>query len=101
MTVIYDYTVINMLFPSTNIWEKYNYTITHMLFCQLIYGANALRGRFQLLLSFSDVLSRDSIYKADLSDLCDFKCKQKLELDPYHICILRVSEGKTEDKIPV
>ena len=62
---------------------------------QRIYGANGLRDRFQLLFSLSAVLRSDSIYKADLADLCDFKFKQKLEPDPYHICILRVGEGKT------
>ena len=60
-----------------------------------IYGANGLRDRFQLLFSLSAVLRSDSIYKADLADLCDFKFKQKLEPDPYHIAILRVGEGKT------
>ena len=60
-----------------------------------IYGASALRDHFQLLFSLSGVLRSDSIYKADLSDLLDFKFKQKNEPDPYHICILRVGEGKT------
>ena len=60
-----------------------------------IYGASSLRDRFQLLFSLSGVLRSDSIYKADLSDLLDFKFKQKNEPDPYHICILRVGEGKT------
>ena len=50
-----------------------------------------------MLFSFSAVLRSDSIYKADLSDLCDFKL-QKLEPDPYHVCILRVGEGKTVQK---
>ena len=63
-----------------------------------VYGANALRDRFQMLFSFSAVLRSDSIYKADLSDLCDFKFQQKLEPDPYHVCILRVGEGKTVQK---
>ena len=63
--------------------------------CTKIYGANGLRDRFQLLFSLSAVLRSDSIYKADLADLCDFKFKQKLEPDPYHIGILRVGEGKT------
>ena len=43
----------------------------------------------------SGVLRSDSIYKADLADLLDFKFQQKNEPDPYHICILRVGEGKT------
>ena len=60
-----------------------------------LYGTSALRDRFQLLFSLSGVLRSDSIYKADLSDLLDFKFKQKNEPDPYHICILRVGEGKT------
>ena len=37
----------------------------------------------------------DSIYLADLSDICDFQFHQNREPDPYHICILRVGEGKT------
>ena len=60
-----------------------------------IYSTNSLRDRFQFLFSLSAVLRSDSIYKADLSDLCDFKFKQKREPDPYHVCILRVGEGKT------
>ena len=60
-----------------------------------IYGTNGLRDQFQLLFSLSAVLRSDSIYLADLSDLCDFKFKQKREPDPYHVCILRVGEGKT------
>ena len=60
-----------------------------------VSGSSGLRDRFQLLFSLSGVLRSDSIYKADLSDLLDFKFKQKNEPDPYHICILRVGEGKT------
>ena len=60
-----------------------------------IYGTSGLRDRFQLLFSLSGVLRSDSIYKADLADLLDFKFQQKNEPDPYHICILRVGEGKT------
>ena len=37
------------------------------------------------MFSLSAVLRSDSIYKADLADLCDFNFKQKLEPDPYHI----------------
>ena len=64
------------------------------------YGASSLRDRFQLLMTLGGVLRSESLYKADLSDLCDFKFHQKTERDPYHVCILRVSTGKTNaDKV--
>ena len=37
----------------------------------------------------------ESLYKADLSDLCDFMFKQRLEIDLYHISITRIGFGKT------
>ena len=52
---------------------------------QRVYSTSGLRDRFQLLFSLSAVLRSDSIYKADLSDLLDFKFKQKNEPDPYDI----------------
>ena len=65
-----------------------------------VFGASALRDRFQFLMTLSGVLRSESLYKADLADLCDFKYKQSRERDPYHILILRVSTGKTNaDKI--
>ena len=64
------------------------------------YGASALRDRFQFLMTLSGVLRSESLYKADLADLCDFIYHQNRERDPYHILILRVSTGKTNaDKI--
>ena len=41
-----------------------------------IYGTNRLRDRFQFMFSLSAVFRSDSIYKADLSDLCNFRFKQ-------------------------
>ena len=37
----------------------------------------------------------ESIYKADLSDLCDLKFHAKLENDKYHILIMRIGASKT------
>ena len=43
----------------------------------------------------SEINSSSYFLKVDLTNLCDFKFKQKLEPDPYHIAILCVGEGKT------
>ena len=59
------------------------------------YGASSLRDRFQYLFTYNGVLRMESLYKADLSDLCDFIYHQKREQDPYHILIMRISDGKT------
>ena len=37
----------------------------------------------------------DSVYKADLCDLCDFMFQQRGELSPYHVLILRDGGGKS------
>ena len=37
----------------------------------------------------------DSLYRADLSDLCNFLFKQTRERDPYHVYVLRVGSSKT------
>ena len=64
-----------------------------------IYGTAALRDRFQFLMTLSAVMRSDSIYKADLCDLCDFSFKQGGEHSPYHILILRDGGGKSvQDK---
>lgn len=61
----------------------------------LSYGASSLRDRFQYLFTYNGVLRSECLYKADLSDLCDFKYHQKSERDPYHILIMRISDGKS------
>ena len=58
------------------------------------FGAASLRDRYQFLGTLSGVLRSESLYRGDLSDLCDFKFKQRLEPDEYHIGIQRVSQGK-------
>ena len=61
-----------------------------------VHSASALRDRFQFLISLGAVLRSESLYKADLCDLCDFfiDTKQSGEPDPYHIGVLRIGEGK-------
>ena len=50
-------------------------------------------------MTLSAVMRSDSVYKADLCDLCDFTCQQPGEHYPYHVLILRDGSGKSvEDK---
>ena len=55
----------------------------------------SIRDIFQLLMTLSNCLRSESIYKADLSDLCDLVYHQKSERSPYQILIMRISEDKT------
>ena len=66
-----------------------------------VYGLNALRNRFQFLMTSGAVMRSDSLHSADLCDLCDFVFLQPKEGDDYHIIILRdgdakISKGKTQ-----
>ena len=46
-------------------------------------------------MTLSAVMRSDSIYKADLCDLCDFSFTQPGEHSPYHVMILRDGLGKS------
>ena len=46
-------------------------------------------------MTLTAVMGSDSIYKADLCDLCDFKFHQPKEHSPYHVLILRDGGGKS------
>ena len=50
------------------------------------------------MVTYGGVLRSESMYLADLSDLCDFKFQQQKEPHPYHIAIQRVSMGKTNQE---
>ena len=67
-------------------WESHNNT--------RVYRTADLRDRFQFLLTLSTVMRSDSVYKANLCDMCDFTFLQRREKDPYHILILRDRDGK-------
>ena len=60
-----------------------------------VYGLNALRNRFQYLMTLGAVMRSDSLYSDDMCDLCDFTFLQPKEGDPYHIMILRDGDAKT------
>ena len=62
------------------------------------FGASSMRDRFQYLFSLNGVLMMESLYLADLSDLCDFIFHQKQERDPYQCLILRVGTGKANQR---
>ena len=49
------------------------------------YCGSSMRDRFQFLMTLGSISRSESLYKADLSDLCDSMCKQRREIDPYHI----------------
>ena len=57
--------------------------------------ASSLRDRYHYLAILQGVLRSESMYLADLSDLTDFKFQQKLEPDPYHVTVLSIGRGKT------
>ena len=63
-----------------------------------VYGTAALRDRFQFLHTLAAVMRSDSVYKAELADICDFNFKQPRELDPYHIMVLGDGDGKQSRK---
>ena len=58
------------------------------------FSASSMRDRFQYLMTLNGVLRMESMYIADLSDLCDFIFHQKDELDPYQCLIMRIGTGK-------
>ena len=70
------------------LWNYNNSTIS--------FGTSSLRDRFHFLMSLGAVLRSESLFKADLSDLCDFILdRDKMnEPSPYHIVVLRIGEGK-------
>ena len=66
--------------------------------CNTATSASVLRDRFQYLMTVHAVIRSESMYLADLSDLCDFMFQQSLEPDPYHIFIMRIGNGKINQK---
>ena len=56
---------------------------------------SSIRDRFQFLMTLSGCLRSDSLYKADLCDLCDLVYHQNAERSVYQILILRIGEAKT------
>ena len=60
----------------------------------LVNGASALRDRYHFLMCLCGVLRSESMYLADLTDLCDFMMNPDNDPDPYHILIMRIGEGK-------
>ena len=65
-----------------------------------LFGLGSLRDRFQFLITLGGVTRSESIYKADLSDLCDLKFHADREKDAYHILIMRIGACKTiKDKL--
>ena len=69
------------------IWNDHNMTG--------YYSGSSMHDRFQFLMTLGSISRSESLYKADLSDLCDFIFKQRLEIDPYHILIMKIGFGKT------
>ena len=59
-----------------------------------VYGTSALQDRFQFFHSLAAVIRSDSVYKADVADMCNFNFKQSREPDPYYIVVMRDGEGK-------
>ena len=64
--------------------------------CTASFGASSLRNRFQFLATLCGVLRSESLFKADLSDLCDIIIDSEVskEPSPYHIVVLQIGEGK-------
>ena len=68
------------------IWN-YNYTTA-------AFSEASLQDHYQYASALGEVLRSKSLYRGDLSDLCDFKFKQKLKPNEYHIGIQRTGTGK-------
>ena len=60
----------------------------------MYYVAATLRYRFHFLFTIGAVIRSESVFKADLCDLMDFKYLQVNEPDPYHVLIIRIGSGK-------
>ena len=67
-------------------WKSYSTTS--------LFGMGSLRDRFQFLITLGGVTRSASIYKSDLSELCDLKFHANFEKDKYHILIMRIGVGK-------
>ena len=61
----------------------------------IFYGAASLCDRFHFLFTIGAVIRSESVFKADLCDLMDFKYLHVNEPDPYHVLITRIVSGKT------
>lgn len=57
-------------------------------------GMAALRDRFTFLETLGAVLRGESLYKGELSDLCDFIHKTRLDPHPFHCLIINIEIGK-------
>lgn len=58
-------------------------------------GMAALRNRFTMLCSLQQVTRGESLFKCELSDLCDFAYHSRREPDPYHFLVMQIATGKT------
>ena len=58
------------------------------------YGMNVIRNCFLCLYTLNAVVRSESLYKADMADLCDFKFLQSREVAHYHIIVNRIGMGK-------
>jgi hypothetical protein len=57
-------------------------------------GMAGLRNRFTFLVTLNGVLRGESIFKCELSDMCDFYYHARREPDPYHIAVMMIATGK-------
>ncbi len=60
-----------------------------------VYGISALRDRFCFNMTTSGILRGESLFKADLSDLCDLIHKDTTNGQEVHIMVMRIAIGKT------
>lgn len=60
-----------------------------------VNGVAGLRNRFAYLSTLQSVLRGESIFKCELSDLCDFTYEARREPHPYHILVMQIMTGKT------
>jgi len=60
-----------------------------------VNGMAGLRNRFTLLSTFQGIIRGESIFKCELSDLCDFKYHARQEPHPYHVLVMQIMTGKT------
>lgn len=58
-------------------------------------GMAGLRNRATMLMSLQQVSRGESLFKCELSDLCDFVYHSHREPDPFHFLVMQVFTGKT------
>ena len=86
-----DFLPFKILMDIPNI-EAYLWNTNNGTTC---YDMNALRNHIYCLYILYDMMKIDSLFKTDITNLCDFKFFQSREVPPYHIIVNGIGMDKT------